>query len=248
MGTGTVLWHGTGRGGHNRGVLRLVGFFVATIVLLNVLRTIPWIGELFHGLIGFWVVAILVSLVASKAADAGLSRRRLQNAIRALGAVDRPHNHGKLGLLFASHGKYARALPHLDLAVQGEPGFTEWHYRRGLALLELGRPAEAIEALETADALSPEHAYGGIPLTLARARLAQGDTAAALAALELFDRNHGPSPESAFWRGRVLRRAGRSEEARQSFREVALLAAQGAKFQHKRHRGLVWRAWLARVV
>jgi hypothetical protein len=74
-------------------VLRLIGFFVATLVLLNLLRTIPVIGDLFHGIFAFWIVAIGLSIAMSKLADVLLQRRRLRNSIRALGAVDRPHNH-----------------------------------------------------------------------------------------------------------------------------------------------------------
>jgi tetratricopeptide (TPR) repeat protein len=241
-------WKSATGAGTIRRVLRLAGFFVVTILMLNLLRQVPWIGGLFHGLLGFWLAAIAVAALASKLADAAVSRRRLSNSVRALGAVDRPHNHGKLGSLYSAHRRFARALPHLDLAAEGEPGFAEWHYRRGLALLELGRRNEAIAALEKAEELSPEHAYGAIPLALARARLELGETAAALEALDCFERNHGPSPESAYWRGRVLRRAGRAAEARASFRDVGQLAAQAARFQQKRHRGWVWRSWWARWV
>jgi hypothetical protein len=229
-------------------VLRLIGLFVAALVVLNLLRSLPWVGGLFQGFFGFWLVAILVAAAASKAADALLQGRKLRNSIRALGAVDRPHNHGKLGALLLSHGKTRTALEHLERACEGEPEFADWHYRRGLALLALGRAAEAVAPLERALELSPELAYGAVRLALARAHLKSGSTERALAEVERFDAGHAPSPESAYWRGRALAAAGRGDEARRSYREVAKLAAEGAHFQRRSHRAWVWRAMLARFV
>jgi hypothetical protein len=228
-------------------VLRLAGFFVVALVALNLLRAIPYLGALFHGFFGFWLAAILVAAAASKGADALLVRRRLGSSIRALGAVDRPHNHGKLGALYVSHGKAAKALPHLDRACEGEPEFAEWHYRRGLALLDLGRAPEAAASLERALELQPELAYGAVRLALARAHLATRSPEKALAELERFDVGHGPSPESAYRRGRALAAAGRRDEAKRSYREVSRLAAEGAHFQRKHHRVWVLRALLARL-
>jgi hypothetical protein len=229
-------------------VLRLVGFFVVAMVALNLLRALPGVGGLFHGFFGFWLAAILVAAAASKGADALLGRRKLRSSIRALGAVDRPHNHGKLGVLLLSHGNARRALEHLERACEGEPEFAEWHYRRGLALLALDRASEAVPPLERALGLSPELGYGAVRLALARAHLKSGSKELALAEIERFESSHGPNPESAYWRGRALSAAGRGDEARRSYREVARLAAEGAHFQRRSHRAWVWRAMLARLV
>jgi len=229
-------------------VLRLVGFFVACVVVLHLLSYVPFVGGLFHSLIGFWVAAIVVAGAASWLAEHGLQSRKLRHSIVALGHVETPHNQGKLGSLLASHGRFARALPHLERAAAGEPEVAEWHHRRGMALLALRRTGEALDALRRAAALDAEHAYGATQLGLARAHATLGDGEASLAALDIFERNHGPSPESAYWRALAHKRAGRRDEAARSLREVSRLAAEAARFQRKRQRIWVLRSWLARLV
>ena len=229
-----------------RRVWRWIGFFVGVIITLNLLQQVPFIGGIFHGLIGFWIAAILLSIALARATEWSLQRRRLANQTRALGHVDTPHVHGKLGSLLLTHKRPAEALPHLERAVQGEPELAEWQYRKGLALLEVKRPREAIESLRSAAAIDPEHAYGAVQLALANAHLREGDCDASLAALDHFDANHGPSPESAYRRGLALKQSGRKDEARACFRQVGQLAERAATFTKKRQRGWVLRAWLAR--
>ena len=96
--------------------------------------------------------------------------------------------------------------------------------------------------------MDEEHAYGAVQLRLAQALFESGRSADALRALERFERNHGPNPESAFRRGVVLRALGHADEARSSFQSVADLARQAARFQKSSARGWVWRAFLARWV
>jgi tetratricopeptide (TPR) repeat protein len=132
--------------------------------------------------------------------------------------------------------------------VRGEPELAEWRYRLGLALLASGRAAEALGELGAAAELAPEHAYGGVQLALARARLESGDAEGTLAALDTFDRNHGANPESSFRRGQALRALGRREEARGCFQHVTQLARRAARFQRAQNRPWVWRALLQRLV
>jgi hypothetical protein len=228
-------------------VLRLVGFFAAVLLALALLRHVPVIGGIFHGLVGFWLVAIAAALAASKLTAVALERRGLDQQVRALGHVASPHNQGKLGSLYASRGRFARALPHLDQACAGEPDVAEWHYRRGTALLALGRAREAVEALQRAEEIDPRHGYGAIQVTLARALAAHGRGQAALGALDRFDLDHGPAPESAYWRGVVLKKLGRVPAARASLRRVAELAAIAPRYRRRENRAWIWRAWLARL-
>ena len=46
-----------------------------------------------------------------------------------------------------------------------------------------------------------------------------------------FERNHGPSPESAYRRGCAHRALGRREDERGAFAEVGRLARQSARYQ-----------------
>jgi tetratricopeptide (TPR) repeat protein len=227
-------------------VLRLLGFLVAVIVLLNLLKAVPGIGGWFHGLLGFWLVAILLAIALSRATEKLQRVRRFASQLHALGHVESPHNHGKLGSLLSANGRPAAALPHLERACAGEPEVAEWRFRRGLALLALGRAPDAITALESAAAIDEEHAYGGVQLALARAHSEARNADAALGALDRFDRNHGPNPESAFRRGLALKLAGRANEAREALAQVGELARRAARFQRPQNRRWVLRAWLAR--
>ncbi|MBI5432386.1 MAG: tetratricopeptide repeat protein, partial [Planctomycetes bacterium] len=90
-------------------------------------------------------------------------------------------------------------------------------------------------------------AYGDLQLRLAEVRTKLGDFDTARAALDRFDRNHGPSPESAYRRGLVERAAGRSELARAAFAQVGVLAERGAQFQRGKNRKWTWLAALRRI-
>ena len=135
-----------------------------------------------------------------------------------------------------SSGRARQALPYLERAVEGEPDSAEWRYRLGCALLESARPEAAVDALRATVAMDEEYAYGAVQLRLSEAHLGLGEAEAALAALDTFDRNHGPNPESAYRRGQALRAAGRRDEARESFAAVADLASRGARFQRGQNR------------
>ena len=62
-----------------------------------------------------------------------------------------------------------------------------------------------------------------------------------------YEREHGPSPESAYHRGVALRMGGDRAAARLAFREVGELAARAARFQRKAQSVWVWKAWLGRL-
>ncbi|MDA1266643.1 MAG: tetratricopeptide repeat protein [Planctomycetota bacterium] len=233
-------------------MLRLVGFFFATIVLLSVFRTVfagvPVLGWIFGtSLLGFWVTAILLSVGLSRLSAEAIDRRKRTNLVRSLGAVETPHNLGKLGSLFVSQGRHARGLPYLDKAVVGEPEVAEWHYRRGLALQHLRRADEALDALDRALVIDDEYGYGAARMAKARCELALGRHGAALDSLTTFERFHGPSPESAYRRGKMLRQLGRRAEASAAFDEVTELARQSARYQRKSSTGWAWRARLAKL-
>lgn len=227
---------------------RTIGFLLLVFGGLQLLRFVPWIGGLFHGLLGFYLAAALVSLVVAWVSTRLVSRRRFRNRARDLGHVESPHNQGKLGSLLLAHGRAREAIPPLQRAASGEPAVVEWHYRLGLALLASREPQAARTALQRAFELAPEHAYGALQLALADASLRTGDATAALAALDRYERDYGPSAESAFRKGQVLRALGRKSEARASFANVHALASRAAKFERRNHRLWVIRALLSRVV
>ncbi len=227
-------------------MLRLIGFFVAILAVMQLLRHVPGLSFVFSGLWGFWLTALIVSGVGTWATNRAVVSRRLERQRRALEAVDSAHHQGKLGSLLVASGRARAAVAPLEHAVASEPDSPEWRYQLGRALLRAGRAREAIDALAATARIDEEYAYGEVQLRLAEAHTRLGDAQRALGALDCFERNHGPSPESAYRRGVALRKLGRRAEARESFAHVGTLAARAVQFQRARNRGFVLRAFFAR--
>ena len=152
--------------------------------------------------------------------------------------MDTPHNRGKLGSLILKQGRAARALPHLEEAVEGEPNVAEWAYQLGMAQVELGNYEEGQSSLRRALELDALIGFGKPWLRAAEASQALGDDNQALIQLQHFERNHGPSPESAFRRAQVYKKLGQTDKASAARKEVPLLAAELAKYQ--RNSSLQW--------
>ena len=229
-------------------MLRLIGFFLTVLLVLSVARHLPVVGGLFQiPLFGFWLSAILVSVVGSKLAANWVDRRKERAMERRLGEVDTPHNLGKLGSLLLGQRRHARALGYLERAIEGEPEVAEWRYRAGCALLGLGRYGDAIEALEACAAMNEGHAYGQVLLRLAQAHQGNGQAAPALEALERHDTNHGSNPESAYRRGVALKALGRRDEAHAALGAVADLVQGSPSYQRRAAWPWVLRASWARV-
>lgn len=225
-------------------VARLVLFFFAVFVLLGILRQVPVVNAIFRvPFLGFWLTAVIVSVLAARGGAWLVDRRRQANLIRRFGTVDTPSNRGKLGSLLASQGRWRQALPHLEAAREGEPETAEWGYRLGQARLALGDARGAVEELERVVEADEEHAYGQAMMRLAEAWEATGESRTALETLERFERNHGPSPESAFRRGRAHAAVGDKDAARAAYAEVGELARTAARFQRQEGR-----AWAARAL
>lgn len=228
-------------------MLRLAVYFVVTLVVLSLLQHVPFVGAIFRvPLLGFWGAAILVALGASKLAAWGIDSARLRRQRRDLGHVDTPRNQGKLGALLLAAGRARAAIAPLERAVQGEPETLEWRYRLGLARLAVGAAAAAALELEQVAERAEEYAYGGVQLALADAHSRSGAPAEALAAVQIFERNHGPSPESAYRRGRALRALGRRDESRAAFAEVGALASRASGLQKDGARRWALKAFGAR--
>lgn len=216
-------------------MLRLVGFFVVALILARVLAHVPLIGGLFAhtGIFGVWATALLLSWVITKYGQRAYRVRRDHARVRELSAVASPHNQGKLGSMYVVQGRPKKAIELLRQAVAGEPEVAEWRYRLGCALTETGRVEEGVEALRECVALEEEHAYGAAQMRLAEALMRLGRADEALEALATFERNHGPSPESAYRRGVALKAKGDKEGARKALGEVSVLAQQAARYQRQ---------------
>jgi tetratricopeptide (TPR) repeat protein len=229
-------------------MLRLIGFFVVVLLVVQLLRHVPVVGALFQiPILGFWGAAILVSALASKLAVVALDRSRFARRRRELGHVETPHNQGKLGVLLLTSGRTRAAIAPLENAVRGEPNAVEWRYRLGSALLASGRAEDAAAELTRAAAIDGEHAYGVLRLRLAEALAKCKRHDEVIAVLDHFDHDHGANAESAYRRGRSLRALGRRDEANESFRRASELARTVARYQRTHARTWAWRAFLARL-
>jgi tetratricopeptide (TPR) repeat protein len=225
---------------------RFAGFAGVVLVVFLVLRALPLVGG--SSFLSLWLAVILASVVLARLGNIALTSARMRSEVRRLGAVDSPHNRGKLGSLYLARGRARAALPHLEAARAGEPDSCEWGYRLGLALFDVGRFDEAAAALRSVVVRDEEYAYGAAQLRLAEALRRAGDASGALAALDAFQKNHGDSPQSAFRRGQVLRALGCADESRQAFARVGELAAAAPRYQRRGAHGWALRAWLARLV
>lgn len=216
-------------------MVRLAAFFIGVMLLYGLLSRLPVVGPFFHhlGCFGVWITAIALSWAVTRYGERAVRVGRDRAAIRRLLAVGSPYNHGKVGTMYLHQGRLRRALEHLERAVAGEPDVAEWHYRRGCALALLKRDEQAVEALQRCVTLEEEHAYGAAQLRLAETLVAAGRDAEALDALAVFERNHGPVPESAYRRGLAWKRLGKAAEARAAFAEVSRLSAEAARYQRR---------------
>ncbi len=204
---------------------RLLGFFVVVLIGTSLLARVPIVGAVFRiPFLGFWFTAILVSLAFAKLGAEAVDLRARKSLERGLGAVDTPHHKGKLGSLLLAQGKARRALPLLEEAATRDPASKEWRYRLALARFEARvAPDAVLEPLASLLAEDEEYAFG-IPMLLsARARLRAGRPDRALENVHRFEHNHGPTPDSAILRGRLLKAAGQRDEAGAAFDEVAAL-------------------------
>lgn len=229
---------------------RVVLFFLGAWLLSRVLAHVPLVGPLFArtGWIGIWLAAMLLSFALTRLGERAAAGRRDGAELRRLAAVDSAHNHGKSGTLLASRRRWKAALVHLERAAQGEPEVAEWQYKKGVAELALRRPERARASFQAALAIDPEHAFGDARMRLAEAALACGDAQASLAALETLERNHGPSPESAFRRARAARALGRPELAREALAELEELASAAPRWQRGTAERWRWKGRLARLL
>ena len=227
-------------------MLRLLGFFAVVFVALAVLRQLPFVGGVFQiPFVGFYLAAIVVSLVSARLGTRLVDRRKFQKSLRSLGEVDTPHNRGKLGALLADLGKHREALPHLEVAWEHEEDVAEWAYRVGRTRLALGDASGAAEALTRAIEFDEEHGYGEALRRLAEALIRGGAPDEAHARIDRHDMIYGETPESAYLRGKAHLESGDREAAKAAFSKAPRLVAGVAKYQREGARTWAMRARLA---
>lgn len=167
-----------------------------------------------HALTGVAVLALGVLGAASEAEEARGSGAGAASPPGARSPAAREAGQAEVegALALAAEGRCPAALPRLEALADGAAeGDARVHRALGLCRLHLGRPAEAVRALERALALDPTDAEAALQLGAARYHL--GDREGARAALE---RVGAPGRERAEWwlyRGLLALDAGESASA-----------------------------------
>ena len=227
--------------------MQLIGVFIGAIVLYNLLLYVPYVGMVVGSvpILGVLGCLVAVSALSRRLVASRTAARRDGASLAELRRIDTPHGKGKLGAALLARGRVRAALEPLEEARRGDPEVIEWAYRLGCALLASGSAKEAVEELRSVIERDEEYAYGAAMMRLAEAALAAGDAEGALVVLDRVDRNHGPSPEAAYRRGRALAAAGRPAEAKAAYAQARKLADEAPKFQKGEARRWALRAWWA---
>lgn len=229
-------------------MLRLIGFFLLVFVVMLVLREVPVIGAAFEiPLFGFYLAAIVVSVVGARLAVRATDRARQRRLERELGNVDTPYNRGKLGLLLLQQGRSEAAVPHLEAALAADPESEEFRYRLALALIGAHDPTRAASLLGDLVATNEDYAYGGALLALSAARVEMGSGRAAIEAVDQFERSFGQTPESCYRRGRALRAVGDRTGSAHAFALIGSVASKLPAYQRRAAASWWLKAKLARI-
>jgi len=209
---------------------------------------LPFVGPLLAhlGFLGYWAVAILVSVLVARLGERLLQHRRLAKRMRDLGVVATPNNQGKLGMMYLAAGRERAAVPLLEAAFRGQPEVSDWAFGLGRAKLALGEYQAAGEYFARVVTDDPAHGFGGAYIGLAEAALALGRAEGALEALDAHALRQGKTPKGLFLRGRALKSLGRKAEAREAFGEVLELGSHLPAYQRRGYLALAWRAMVAR--
>lgn len=114
---------------------------------------------------------------AYKAGDYRAAKRLYEVHLES--RVDDGHGHYMLGLASWKAGDFERAKVAFDKAIELTPTFAKAYFNQGRVLLDLGRPAEALEVIEKGRALDSTSGEG--LRLVARAQAEQGDVDGAIA-------------------------------------------------------------------
>ena len=198
------------------------GFIIQLLALVHFFRRRPdgfWLWVIFFG--GFLGAAVYI--VAEMLPDAGLLRnvyqgygRKSRIATVETAIIDNPSaaNFEELGELFWDEKKYAKAKDAFDRAIATRSDSPHCFYRRGLCLMALGKPAEALPDFERVASADPKYDSYRAKLMLAAAYAATGRQSEA-APLFAEVMQHSNTPETLYTYAAFLKSQNRSDEARE---------------------------------
>jgi hypothetical protein len=221
------------------------GFVLQAIAVVHFIRRRPDTYWIFLILFLGWVGA-LIYIVAEVIPDAQLlrgsfeafpRRRRIRELERAIFDNPSAGNYEELGLLYLDDGDFAKARECYDRSIAQRTDSVDPFYRRGVAEVELGDFAAAVQDLERVIAADPEYDFHrGIGL-LAHAYAQTGQAEKAAKAFEQATKI-STSSETYYNYAQFLLAQGRADEARQWVQKILGKRATMPGYQRRRER--VW--------
>jgi tetratricopeptide (TPR) repeat protein len=129
---------------------------------------------------------------------------------------------GNLAMMLQTYKQFAAADTMYARTRLIEPNRFDWAYLHGVVLMAVGKPEQAIEALE--QSLTLTDAYPWATIRLAELKAGQGDLIAAEALYDEVLRNAAPFSEAFFSHGKFLMDRGRIDQAIEAFNEALRLS------------------------
>lgn len=164
------------------------------------------------------------------------TRRRLASARQELSM--NPHNRSaklEAARLLMKLKRYREARRLLEEIVETENDSAEALYELGVCYLKLGQLEEGEELILKALELNPRIKFGEPFLRLGEA-FAERNAEKAIVYLERFRGEHSSSCEAYYRLGRLYKKLGRTEDARQAFDETARIYRGLPKYKKRTER------------
>jgi hypothetical protein len=144
--------------------------------------------------------------------------------------------HYNLGLLHLEQGDLASAKASFMRAVEIDQREVDAHYQLGRMAREEKRLSEALSHFEQVIAQDPAHAQHEVWREVGQVYYAAGQNTDALAMLDRFLQQRPSDAEAHYWRGMVLERLERRNEAIDEMRQCieAVRTSPSYKYRHER--------------
>jgi tetratricopeptide (TPR) repeat protein len=175
-------------------------------------------------------------------------RDEIDQLLRKINHLDRPHHMLQLGAVYARQGRVAQAAEWFRRALDKEPDSLDAQYRLALCLYQQGEYSQAMELLERVHAAKPDHDYGQAYLRLAQSHQQLGNWDRASEVYERFLRYYPGQPEGCYHY--AILQEGRQNRARAAelMQELIFSVHHSPRFQRRRNRHWAFKArwWLWR--
>lgn len=197
----------------------------------------PW---LFSPFLIFFVVMYLGGFLSGEARGLGNAFRRKQNLKRFLhNATVNPKDadaHVQLGIIYLQRRQEAKALEHLNKAIEIDPDEIDAQYELGKLARSKGELQGALDHFAVVLEQNDKHALSEIWREVGATYLAANMLTEARDALEKFVDRRSGDVEGLYYLGKVLKAQGETEKASELFAEAIQLAKASPDYHRNRTR------------